>query len=387
MNVNSKTMRRLILPVLFLSAVFYALPAQTLKDIEANRITLPNGWSLTPAGKTIPLGDFPLNIALSPSGKIAAITNNGQSDQTIQLVDVEKETILDSVIIGKSWLGLVFSDDGKYLYASGGNDNIVIRYSIINNHLTPQDTIIIGKPWPEEISIAGLAVDDSKNRLYAVTKENNALYVADTKSKKVISKYELGGEGYTCILSPDHKLLYISCWGCDRIVVFDTQKQAISATVNVGDNPNDMCITGDGRYLFTANANDNSVSVIDTRKMKVIETLNTALYPDSRTGSTPNGVALSVDEKTLYIANADNNCLTVFDVSKPGQSISNGFIPTGWYPTCVKVAGNKILVANGKGISSQANPYGPNPYRKDDDVVYRAGGQKMKVQYIGGLFR
>ena len=123
--------------------------------------------------------------------------------------------------------------------------------------------------------------------------------------------------------------------------------------------------------------------------MKAIETLNSALYPDSPPGSTPNSVALSEDEKTLFIANADNNCLSVFDVSKPGFSISKGFIPTGWYPTCVKVAGNKILVTNGKGMSSQANPYGPNPYRKDDDVVYQGGGseKKMKVQYIGGLFK
>jgi YVTN family beta-propeller protein len=386
-NIISK--KELILVVIFLTAIFANVPAQTIRDIEANRVTLPNGWGLTPAGKALPLGDLPLNIALSPSGKIAAITNNGQSDQSIELVDIEKEIILDSVIIGKSWLGLSFSDDGRYLYASGGNDNIIIRYSVLNNHLSPADTIIIGKPWPEEISIAGLAVDDSKNRLYVVTKENNSLYVCDTKSGNVISKHDLGGEGYTCILSPDHKTLYASCWGCDKIIVFDTGEQAITTTINVGDNPNDMCITRDGRYLFVANANDNSVSVIDARQMKPVETLNTALYPDSPPGSTPNSVTLSEDQRTLFIANADNNCLSVFDVSKPGFSTSKGFIPTGWYPTCVRVAGNKILVANGKGISSQANPYGPNPYRKDEDVVYKAGGpeNKMKVQYIGGLFK
>ena len=102
----------------------------------------------------------------------------------------------------------------------------------------------------------------------------------------------------------------------------------------------------------------------------------------------PNSVALSKDEKTLFIANADNNCLAVFDVSRPGSSTSKGFIPTGWYPTCVRVAGNKILVTNGKGMSSMANPYGPNPYRNDEEVVYQEGGKqkKIKVQYIGGLF-
>ncbi|MGB8492481.1 MAG: YncE family protein, partial [Bacteroidales bacterium] len=361
---------------------------QTLNDIEANRILLPNGWQLTPAGRSITLGDFPLNIAVSPDRKLAAVTNNGQSTQSVQLIDLKKGMITDTVIIGKSWLGLAFSADGKSLYASGGNDNIIIRYAVQKKKLINADTIVLGKPWPELISVAGIALDESKNRLYAVTQENNSLYVVDLRSKQVISQHPLGGEGYTCVLSPDRKTLYSSCWGCDRIVVFDTDRNRITGEIAVGDNPNDMCLTRNGRYLFVANANDNSVSVIDTFQNKVIETLNAALYPGSPAGSSTNGVALSDDERTLYIANADNNCLAVFNVAAPGKSKSEGFIPTGWYPTCVRVAGDKILVTNGKGMTSMANPYGPNPARRGDEVIYRSGSRehKIKVQYIAGLF-
>ena len=135
-----------------------SLQAQTLIEIESKRVSLPNGWQLTPVGKILPLGDLPLNIAISPSDKLAAITNNGQSIQTIQLVDIRKGIILDSIIIGKSWLGLTFSGDGKYLYASGGNDNIIIRYSVQNKHLSAVDSIRLGNPWPEKISIPGLAL-------------------------------------------------------------------------------------------------------------------------------------------------------------------------------------------------------------------------------------
>ncbi|HEU4904120.1 MAG TPA: alkaline phosphatase family protein, partial [Flavisolibacter sp.] len=93
--------------------------------------------------------------------------------------------------------------------------------------------------------------------------------------------------------------------------------------------------------------------------------------------------------KSLFIANADNNCLAVFDVAKPGFSQSKGFIPTGWYPTNVKVIGRTIYVANGKGLSSAPNPYGPNPVQKNEEVVYQHGdsSKPTKVQYIGGLFR
>lgn len=365
------------------------LRAQSLNEIEKNRVALPNGWQLTPVGKMVTVGDLPLNIAVSPSGKLAAITNNGQSDQSIQLINIKKGVVTDTKIIGKSWLGLTFSENGKSLYASGGNDNIIIRYKIKGRKLINSDTIVIGKPWPERISVAGIAVDESNNRLYAVTKENNSLYVMDTRTRSVIGKHPLGGEGYTCLLSPDHKTLYATCWGCDKVIIFDTSQQKINGSINVGDNPNDMCITGNGQYLFVANANDNNVSVIDTRQNRVIETLNTALYPETPSGSTTNSVALSSDEKTLFIANADNNCLSIFDVSMPGRSKSRGFIPTAWYPTSVRTAKNKILVTNGKGLSSLANPHGPNPLRRGSEVVYQEGGQekKIKVQYIGGLFR
>lgn len=381
------TFKALILFSVMLFLVGTNLRSQTLAEIESGRVKLANGWKLTPVGNLLPLGDLPLNIAISPSKKYAAVTNNGESDQTIQLIDIKKEIILDSIVIGKSWLGLAFSDDSRFLYASGGNDNIIIRYSIKNNKLINNDTLVIGKPWPEKISIAGIAVDEPGKKLYAVTKENSSLYVVDLITRKVSSKHPLGGEGYTCLLSPDHKTLYATCWGCDKVIIFDSKQQKITGSIPVGDNPNDMCITRNGRFLFVANANDNTVSVIDTHQQKVIELLNSALYPDSPSGSTTNGVALSKDEKTLYIANADNNCLSVFDVSAPGTSRSKGFIPTAWYPTCVRVVGEKILVSNGKGLRTKANPYGPNPASTEEVVVYQEGGRVIKEQYIGRLFR
>ena len=324
--------------------------AQSLKQIEAGRIRLHNGWGITPIGKSIQLGDLPLNIAISPSKKLLAVTNNGQSDQTIQLIDAVKQQTLDTILIGKSWLGLVFSDDEKSLYASGGNDNWIVRYAIDNKHLVARDTIVLGKPWPERISPAGMALDDAHHLLYVVTRESNELLIVDVSTKKVLHQYPLGAEGYTCLLSPDRKTLYASCWGCDKIQIFDTKKQQFSGSIPVGDNPNDLCLTKDGSVLFVSNANDNSVSVIDLEKGKVVETLNAALYPDAPSGSTSNSVGLSEDGKTLYIANADNNCLAVFDVSHPGASKNKGFIPTGWYPTCVREVNGTIYVAQWQGI-------------------------------------
>ncbi|MDR3715040.1 MAG: bifunctional YncE family protein/alkaline phosphatase family protein [Puia sp.] len=361
-----------------------------LPSIESERVRLPNGWSLTPAGSSLSLGDLPLNIAVSRTQKYAAVTNNGQSTQTIQLIDARSDRQLDSVVIAKSWGGIAFSADEKYLYASGGNDNWILKYEILKNRLVTVDTIKLGTSWPKMfISPAGITIDDRKQRLYVVTKEDNSLYVADLRTRRIVNKLPLSGEGYACLLSPDKEELYISVWGGDKVMVYDTNSGAFTDSIGVGDHPNDLCLSRDGRFLFVANANDNSVSFVDVRARKVIETLNVALYPTQLSGSTTNGVALSEDGKTLYIANADNNCLAVFDVSKPGASESRGFIPTGWYPTCVRVIGKKLYVSNGKGFSSFANPQGPNPIDKKQLVgIDKAATNRVeKEQYIGGLMK
>ena len=370
-------------------AVTLSTAAQSLQQLESKRVHLTNGWSLTPVGKSLPLGDLPLNIAVSASKRLIAVTNNGQSTHSLQLIDTKNDKILDNIIIPKAWYGLKFSADEKFLYASGGNDNWILKYAVQQNKLVLKDSIIVGGKWPKKISLAGIEIDNAKNKMYVVTKENDSLYVIDLPSKKISAAYKLEAEGYACLLSTDRKKLFISCWGCDKVLVFDTEANKFTNQIPVGDNPNEICQTKNGRYLFVANANDNSVSVIDTKLYKVIEVLNVALYANAPSGSTSNGVALSTDEKTLYVANADNNCLAVFDIHQPGFSKSKGFIPTGWYPTNVKVIGRKIYVSNGKGFSSMANPYGPNPMRKREEVIYQ-GGDKSKpieVQYIAGLFK
>jgi YVTN family beta-propeller protein len=363
--------------------------SQRINSQKPKKIRLPNGWSLSPAGRSLPLGDLPLNIAVSPSKKYLAVTNNGQSVQSLQLIDAKTEKVLDNVVVPKLWFGLKFSSDEKFLYAGAGNDNQILKYGVKNGKLTLADSLILGASWPYKISPTGIEIDDAKGIMYVVTKDDSSLYTLDLPTKKIVSKTKLNGEAYSCLLSKDKRELYISCWGCDKVIVFDTEKKSVTNEIAVGDNPNDMCLSKNGRYLFVANANDNSVSVIDLQKQKVVETLDAALYPNSPSGSTSNGVALSDDEKTLYIANADNNCIAVFDVTKPGFSKSEGFIPAGWYPTNVKVIDNKIFVANGKGFSSKANPMGPDPLQPKQQVTYQKGdtSRPKEVQYIGGLFK
>lgn len=380
-----KPITLLFVSVFFANSIF----SQSFSELDKKRVLLPNGWHLTPVGKQLPLGDLPLNLVVSNNRRYLAVTSNGQSSQSIELFDVQKGIKLDSIEIAKSWYGLAFGKNDQFLYASGGHDNRVIRYAVTNQKLQLVDSFILGKSWPNAIGTAGLDVEETDhNQLFVVTKEAKSLYVFNLESRNLVNKVDLGSEAYTCKVSADRKKLYISLWGDRKILVYGISEGKITAEIAVGDHPNEMYLTKNGNYLYVANANDNSVSVIDTRTNKVVETLNAALYPGAPSGSTSNGVALSDDEKTLYIANADNNCLAVFDVSVISKSKSKGFIPVGWFPTNVKVLGTNIYVTNGKGLTSYANPRGPNPVNKKQVVISHQGDstKPANVEYIGGLF-
>ena len=338
---------------------------------------LSNGWKLSPAGTTTPLGDLPLSLQTSPDGRLAAVTNAGWGENSVQLLDAATGQVLDTRVVPAAWAGLAFAPDGRTLYASGGQHNRIHCFKIEGRKLLPDSALVLGAKWPrQKIGVAGLAVDGRRNVLYAVTREDNSLYTFDLKTRRILRTLRLPAEAYGTLLSPDGARLYITLWGGHAVAVYDVEKQQLLTSIPVESHPNDLALTRDGRRLFVANANSNSVSVIDTRLGRVTETLNTALFPASPAGSTPDGLALNADDSQLFIANADNNCLAVFDVRDAAASRPLGFIPTGWYPTAVAVAGNQLLIANGKGSTSRPNPNGPNPVRDD--------GEKGQG-YIGGL--
>lgn len=355
----------------------------------AQPVMLPNGWKLTPAGQHLPLGDLPLNMAVSPNKRWLAVTNNGYGRQCVKVFDTKTRQEVDDKTLSTSWYGLCFSPNGKRLYVSGGNNNDIKIFSVSNQgKLALTDSIVMGKKWPVRISPSGMAVNPKNGDLYVVTRWNNSLYVYAPTERRLLHQAPLGGEGYQVIVSSDGRHAYVSCWGCDMVKVWDTQSAQWVYSIPVGSHPNEMCLDEKTQRLYVANANDNSVSVINLNEYRVEETLNAALFPGSLSGSTTNGLCLFDKGRKLAIANADNNCLTLFDVSQQGSSRALGFIPVGWYPTNVKFVNNKLWVTNGKGLRSLPNPQGPKPVNKREKFGHHSGdaARNKDVEYIGGLF-
>ncbi|MBN1293886.1 MAG: beta-propeller fold lactonase family protein [Candidatus Latescibacteria bacterium] len=340
---------------------------------------LPNRWMLTPAGKHIPVGDLPLNIALSPDGKTLAVTNNGFSKQFISLIDTEQDTVITELDVDKAFFGLSFSPDGQYLYASGGGDEQVLVWKISSAAVIPQPSIsLTDSSAPVKIFPAGIAISNDGAVLYVAENRNERLSMVSAGDKQVIKRIQVGPYPYDVKLAGTLNKLFVSLWGGSRVCVVDCLSGEPVTEIKVGDHPNAMMLSSDESLLYVACANTDEVAVIDTKKNEVIETIGLHPYPNAPFGSTPNALVLSPDDSKLFVANATNNDVAVIDVSNRGESVVKGLIPVGWYPTALAISkdGARLYVANAKGLTSKPNPGGPDPNKKQDE----------KTEYIAGLF-
>lgn len=360
-------------------------PAVTLPGLQRDgSVLLPNQWSLRPVGKQIPVGDFPINVALHRDGKFAAVLHSGYSQHEIRILEVKTARLVSQVALDESFYGLAWSPDGKRLFASGGSAEVIHTFDFKDGYLSAPRELVL-RPVAEQGVPGGLAVSDDGGALYIAESWGQRVEKVSAQDGKAIWVRSLGtaegrtttdAEGerlkpandpaapfpYTCVPDEKHGRVFVSLWAKSTVLVLDAKTGADLARWPVGQHPNEMILGRDGR-LFVAEANFNSVSVIDTATGRITETLTAALFPNSPPGSMPNSLALSPDGELLFVANANNNNVAVFEIETVGKARSLGFIPVGWFPTSVRVTrdGKSLVVANGKGITSAANPRGPFP--------------------------
>ncbi|MGI9178233.1 MAG: bifunctional YncE family protein/alkaline phosphatase family protein, partial [Pirellulales bacterium] len=390
-------------------------------------VILPTQWSLRPAGKQIEVGDFPVSIAMHPNGRHAAVLHCGHGLHEVIVIDVEAGTIVSRTNVDEAFYGIAFDAEGRLLYVSGSSGETVRRFRFDSGALVP-DAVLPLRPASARGVPAGIAVSSDGGLLYVANLWGHSVSRVDLRRMGAPDAVKDLGLGirpprqrepqvpvagaastddpaitkraeqmlehvdpaqpypYACVLDEPRQRLYVSLWAQAAVAVIDTQAWKEVARWRVEEHPNEMLLAADGRRLFVANANRNSVSVIDPDTGTTAESLVATLSPDDATGAdtlpgnTPNSLALAADGRRLFVANANINALTVFDVSEPGRSRSLGFIPVGWYPTSVRLSadGDSLVVANGKGRISDSNRNGPRPGFDPDTPT---------PDYIGRLFQ
>ncbi len=376
----------------FLSFIIYGCAGSNSRNYTNSNITLPgeyngytllpNGWKLTPAGRKVTIDQFPLNLIVTKDGKYAITSNSATKYNSLSVVDLNEEKKTQTVNLRETWRGIVFNADDSKLFVSGGSNNLIYVFNFNDGRLTLADSIIIGEPYPKQkISIAGLDFLPSRNLLFAVSRMSNSLYIIDINKREVIKTLRFEGQCYDVKVNHAGTYAYVSIWGKSSIGEVDLSNFSITNIIEVGDHPCEMLISKDDSRLYVANANNNTVSVVNLYTKKEVERINSALKPNAPYGSTPNAICFNHNESVLFIANADNNYLALFDVTDTSKAQPVGFIPVGWYPTSVKtLQNNEIVVANGWGFTSYPNPQGPVPI---------AGGRPdwQSSQYIPFLMK
>ncbi len=371
---------------------------------------VPTGQTLAPAGRNLTFAGRPVDMALRPDGKILAV----MLAREVRLLDTATGQFQDVALPGThSFGGIVWSKDGRTLYTTGRaqvqEDDpqtgvvFVTRFDEMGK-ATPQPAIsfalksrIMPNRQAKDADPCGLALAPDGKTLYVTLFNNGTLAAVDlasynpqTGAAKFVET-PVGSSPERVVVSADGTKIYVANRGGktpqtgdttdtqDPVVVDpETYKvatgtlsvvsatqmttdaaRAVAKTINVGLQPADLLLSPDGKRLFTANANAETVSVVSTDEDRVVETIPTSPAPGQLAASSPNGLALAPDGRTLYVTLGGDNAVEVMALdttaggNAPKTSIA-GLIPTAWFPLGVTLGANgkTLYVANSKGIGS-----------------------------------
>ncbi|GAC1596900.1 MAG: hypothetical protein NVS3B21_21080 [Acidimicrobiales bacterium] len=318
-------------------------------------------------------------------------SNPSQGNESLQVIDLHTNTVVQTLTdheTGASsfYNGGISAVAGHVFVTGGGNDQVYDyrvgpdrRLALAHRWLTTRrhGTPIFGLHTPVEGIPAtapllgdvvgysrGVAATNDGGRLVVTNEQGSSAAAIDTASGTIVWETQLGGvsEGSSypgaVTLSPDGHTAYVTEQGANALAVLDVATGLVRSVTPVGDHPVAVARSADATLVAVANANDDTVNVLDVTgpSPASVARLSTHLISGEANGSTPDAVAFDDVRHILYVANAGDDTVAV--VASPGRNARwapatmavAGFIPTAWYPTAVAVAPDgSLLAASAKG--------------------------------------
>lgn len=183
--------------------------------------------------QTIPVGDRPRGIAISPDGKEAYVANAG--DGNVSVINTDTKTVVATIPVGDEPQGVAFAPDGATAYVTNVKDNTV---SVIDTVTRTQTTSIAVGRSPQSIAVA---VTPHGPRAYVPNFDDDTVTVIDLTTHTPLPDPLVVGEGpLGVVASVNGRRVYVTNFGA-----IDTDK---------GDD------------------NGDTVSFIDTEKNEVVDT-------------------------------------------------------------------------------------------------------------------
>jgi DNA-binding beta-propeller fold protein YncE len=331
---------------------------------------LNDGWRLRPAGHETPLSTLPMSAAVSPGGKYVLVLNGGLAPPSISVLEAATGREIGRAPVADAWLGLAFSPQGDRVYVGGGSEYAVFEFTFSGGVLAAARTFPAApkdKRTPRDF-IGDVTFDPAGHLLYAADLFRDSIVVINPQSGLVIERFATGRRPYRILFHPDGKSLFVSSWADGSVYRHESASGSLIDKIRLGAHPTDMAwlpgLPASERpedkpawtaRLFVAAANTNNVYVVgvtEAQELAVVETIDVSMTASQPSGMTPSALAIAPDGKRLYIVCSNANAVAVADVSHV-FSRPLGFIPTGRYPTAVRVlAGNRLVVLNGLGNSA-----------------------------------
>jgi len=205
------------------------------------RLPLPTGVRLDPEGRSAGVGNMPLAAVASPEGDRLVLLLCGWREEGVQVVERSTGRVLQTLPQKAAFLGLAFARDGRTLYASGGDAEVVYRYAWREGRAIPDGAVDLrqgpaappGARQREETDDedrsaeekaprhypAGIALSPAGDRLYAAENLGDDLAEVDLASGKVVGRLPAGRYPYAVAVGPDGAV-YVSAWGGSEVSIF-----------------------------------------------------------------------------------------------------------------------------------------------------------------------
>ena len=406
--------------ILLSSALFapLLLPAQTPIDLPTSK------QLLTPLpGQPVKLNSLPMAMAWSPDHRLLAIVNAGfgtyesNYDQSIAVLNTTTGKLTDypesrTAVQSPQTLysGLVFSADGRHLYASldslsapeGGKPeqtgNAIAVYAVDEDGAIKPERLMpvplqklaaghmqnqVGKPLaagmanPLPTGLAMLKADNGAERLLVADNFSDDVLMMDAQTGKIESRFDLAtgpvvpsAYPIAIVVSKDQQRAYVALWNGSAVAELDLRTRRVVAKLSVlppkvatdpSSHPAALAFSPDQKTLYVALANRDAVAVVQLKKskMQLAGTLDTRLPGQSYFGAEPSALAVSPDGKHVYAANSGSDTVAVFSttakMAKAEPVHAAGFIPTEWFPTAMELRDNKLYIATAKGQGTGPN--------------------------------
>src|SRR5215831_18244013 len=252
---------------------------------------LATGLRLDPVGSFVDLGSMPMAMALSPDGNSLVVVLSGWREQGIQVVDLKSMRVTQTLEQPAAFYGLAFSNDGRELYASGGNEAAIFGYTWQDGAATfarkiplaekkieketdkDKDKPKFGSRYP-----AGIAASRHGNLIYVAENVGDSLAVVDPTSGQVVERWPTDHYPYAVVAAPDGRV-YVSAWGAQTVSIFRERKDGDGRLMNegrlrVGFRPSALLANASGSRLYATLAGTDQIAVVDTRAKRVLRTLS-----------------------------------------------------------------------------------------------------------------